>query len=423
MSDETSRDACRHDAAVVALTRLIQQHRDELIRLCRDRILEWPQLRSAVEQFQIESSDDWLHQALSLFTVCTRTPGPAAEWHDEVGELNFAAGMSVADASTLLGIFRDAVLDVIQDAVETGEVPQGEFPLLLRALLAGFDCALAAQASAYVRESNRHLTQVNRQLELRQQTFERDLALAKLVQQQFIPRQFKSDQFRADVRYVPTASIGGDHAGIFPVSPERVYVTICDVTGHGIASALVAEVVSSQLRPVLRRPIDSSFQYPVEPASLVEQLNELFYNEFQPLGILLTFFIAFVDREAETITYAGAGHPPPILQCCSAHNIIELRSQNVVLGATEDCIIEPGQETLPIHPGDRIIFYTDGIIEANDGRDRMFGIEGLRDIIERHYDSSQDVLANDILSTARSIAGNNETDDMSLILLDVLRDP
>ena len=378
-------------------------------------------LAKVVDQFQINTSDDWLQQAIPLFVMCMGSSGAAVEWHDEVGGLNFSAGLSIADANDVLAALRDSVLELVWDASREGDILAESLPDVVKIVLTAFDRALAAQASAYIRESQRHLSGVNRNLEYRQRMFERDLALAKLVQQQFIPKSFETENFQAEVRYVPTTEIGGDHAGIFPISPDRIYLTICDVTGHGIASALVAEVVSTHLRPLLRQRLDTTFEYEVEPVDIVRHLNTLFYNEFQPLGILLTFLIVLIDCKAETITYSGAGHPPAILQCCSAHNFIELRSQNFILGAVEDCIVDEGQDTLPIHRGDRVIFYTDGIIEANDGHGNMLGLDGLETILQKHYESSQGALADEILNSARQIVGSNESDDMSLILLDVLK--
>jgi len=403
------------------VARLVQQNVAELIGYCRHEILARPRLQAAVEQFHIDDSDDWLRQAVLSFRLSLKSGlSPAVEWHDEVGELNFAVGLTVADASDFLSILRDGVLRLAWRAVSEGDLAGERMHDIETAVLGAFDRALDAQASAYVRESQRHLSEVNRNLAFRQTVFERDLLLARRVQQQFIPKNLESENFRAEVRYSPTESIGGDHAGLFAVTPDRLYVTICDVTGHGIASALVAEMVNSQLRLLLRRPADPAFEYAIEPVDIVRELNGLFFTEFQELGMLLSFFIAQIDLEEGTLTYSGAGHPPPIFQCCSAHNFIELRSQNIILGAAEDCVLGRGQDTVPVHRGDRILFYTDGIIEAADDDGRMLGLAGLRSIVSGHFGSPQTRLADEILLAARTMYGENQTDDMSLIVVDVL---
>jgi len=407
-------------AAIVE--RLIRDNIDLLVAACRDEMLERPELQALVRPLNIDKSESWVRQAISLFGMCIRhCSGPAAEWHDEVGELNFAAGLNMADANAFLGILRNAVLQLAWNTIEQGSLPREKQSNMVQAVLRAYDHAVALQAEAYVRESQKHLSAVNRQLEARRRTFERDLALAELVQQKFIPKAFTSDRFRAEVRYVPTTGIGGDHASIFPVSDDRIYVNIYDVTGHGIASALVAEIVNSQLRTLLQRKVDALFQYAVEPVDVIRELNSLVHKEFLPLGMFITCFVALIDISTATITYSGAGHPPGILQCCSAHNILEMRSQNIILGAVEDCVIEDGQDTVPLHEGDRVIFYTDGIIEANDGADHMLGLVGLKEIIEQHYESHPSELADEILTAATKAYGATETDDMSLILLDILK--
>ena len=144
------------------------------------------------------------------------------------------------------------------------------------------------------------------------------------------------------------------------------------------------------------------------------------YEEFQPLGMLISFFVALINEANGTITYSGAGHPPPILQCCSAHNITKLASQNIMLGAVEDCILGDGQDTLPIHKSDRLILYTDGIIEAGNVKDGFLEVSGLEDIVTQHYDSKPKELADEIMSVAKRLCGSDEGDDMSLILLDII---
>jgi len=408
------------DASVVE--RLIRDNLGALVTVCRAEMLQRPELASLVRPLHIHESEDWVREAISLFAMCIEhCSGPAAEWHDEVGEVNFAVGLNMADANAFLGILRNAILQLVWDIIERGALPRERQSAMVQAVLCAYDHAVALQAEAYVRESQKHLTMVNRQLEAQRRIFARDLALAELVQQNFIPKAFKSDRFQAEVRYVPTAGIGGDHASIFPVSEDRIYVTIYDVTGHGIASALVAEIVNPQIRALLHQKVDTLFQYLIEPVDVVRELNALVHEEFQPLGMLITCFVALIDASAETITYSGAGHPPVILQCCSAHNISELRSQNIILGAVEECVLDDGQNTVPVHQGDRIIFYTDGIIEANNGIGDMLGIEGLKGIIEHHYESQPSTLADEIIAAAQKAYGSSETDDMSLILLDVLK--
>lgn len=403
--------------------KLIDEHLPELIAYCRREILARPRLAKMAEEFKIKDSDDWLKQAIALLNMCmVSCMTPAVEWHDEVGGLQVGMGLDIVDADDTLFIVRDGVLNLIWDGVSKDKEIHDRCKEIVTAVLSAVDCGLDAQNAAYVRESQRRLSETNKDLEDRKNLFERDLALARVVQQQFIPRNYVSSNFRAEVRYVPTISVGGDHAGIFTISPSRIFVTICDVTGHGIASALVSEIVSSRLRQSLRAQMETTFQYAVEPVEIVRELNRLFYEEFQPLGMLLSFFVAMLDSVEGRLVWSGAGHPPPVLQCCSAHNLVELRSQNIILGAAEDCVIGAGQDSIEIHTGDRVIFYTDGIIEANNARGKMLGMDGLRTILQDTFETPQQKLADQLIQVARKAYGKNpETDDMTVIVLDVLK--
>ena len=404
------------------VSRIVRKNLPALIASCRREILARPRLRQMVQQFRIDDSDDWLRQAVALFQMCMKSCGPAVEWHDEMGELSVDVGLTIEDAGDCLCIIRDEILRLVWDAARRRLVAAREVPALVGAVLRGFDCGMAAQASAYVRESRRRLGEVNKQLEIRQAEFGRDLGLAQLVQRHFIPEGFESKNFRAEVRYISTVGIGGDHAGIFPVGDDRLYVTISDVTGHGIASALVAEVVNSRLQPLFHSHTDTLFQYAVEPVDIVRELNTLFFQEFQDLGMLLTFFVALFDSTESTITYSGAGHPPPLLQRRGDAVLKELRSQNIILGAEEDCVLDEGQSSLPFQLGDRVIFYTDGIIEASHD-ENILDLSGLRLIVENNTKKPSPALADEIINTARRMAGPDSADDMSVIVLDILTGP
>jgi len=222
--------------ATDTVLRLIQNNLPTLVSYCRERMLARTQLANVVRQFRIAESDEWLQQAISLYGMCMKSCGPAAEWHVEVGGINFAAGLSVADANAYLSIIRDGVLELIWRACQREQLSKEHVPAVTRAALRAFDCSMSAQAEAYVHESRRHLSEVNQRLERRQQMMQRDLALAEVVQRKSIPKNYDAKHFHAEVRYVPITGVGGDHAGIFPLSEESLFITICDVTGHGCSN-------------------------------------------------------------------------------------------------------------------------------------------------------------------------------------------
>ena len=91
-----------------------------------------------------------------------------------------------------------------------------------------------------------------------------------------------------------------------------------------------------------------------------------------------------------------------------------------MLGAAEDCILGSGQDILPIHTSDRLILYTDGIIEAGNAKDGFLGVDGLENIVTQHYESEPRALADEIMAVAKNLCGPNERDDMSLVLLDII---
>ena len=196
-----------------------------------------------------------------------------------------------------------------------------------------------------------------------------DLALAEQVQRSMIPRSERRGDLEVVCRFTPMIGIGGDYASVYFQSETRVCASICDVTGHGIAAALLASRVNSF---VLGKA--SSVRHPCEVG---ESLNEFICDTFADAGLFLTFFCLFLDLEARSLVYAGFGHPPVLFYSKQTKTVRRLDSENTMMGIRRDMFRRCSMLTLPFEPGDRLLLYTDGVFEARDARGRSLEIEGL----------------------------------------------
>ncbi len=213
------------------------------------------------------------------------------------------------------------------------------------------------------------LAAVKRELDQREKAWQHELAIAERVHRSMLPKPVRHTRIDIDVRYVPVEKVGGDYCQVLFPSDACCYVTICDVTGHGIGPALLATRVSSEVRRLVFEQL--------HPADVVQKLNDFMIENFGGAELMLTFFAARFDFQQETLTYSGAGHPGPLLIRGGSGDIEVLSSQNLVIGVHDECLSDRPADTCPINPADRLIFYTDGLTETMDANDKQLGIDGV----------------------------------------------
>ena len=192
---------------------------------------------------------------------------------------------------------------------------------------------------------------------------ELDLRVAALVHQSMIPTNQRRGNIEVVCDFRPSIGIGGDYASVHFQDEQHVVVGICDVSGHGVASALLANRVNSFVL--------SQAPHVHHPCQLVEALNNFVFHTFHDTGLYLTFFSLFIDLEKQTVVGAGCGHPPVLHFMKDTGHIVRLDSDNQPIGLFEDPSQTCSMLTTPFLPGDRLVLYTDGISEstAPDGSD------------------------------------------------------
>jgi sigma-B regulation protein RsbU (phosphoserine phosphatase) len=262
-----------------------------------------------------------------------------------------------------------------------------------------------------VDQLRKRLEESERALEISQLRLKRQLELAASVHDSLLPDPVRHERILVDVRYVPVEEVGGDYCQVRFSDWETCYVTICDVTGHGIGPALLATRVSSEVR--------YSIVYGREPYEVLRSLNRFIFEFFEETNLYLTFFVARIDLTRHRVTWSGAGHPSPLLIRRGGASVQELESQNLVVGIMEDCLSEEPQHSLDVAPGDRLLVYTDGLTEAADAEGRLLRTEGLSRI-------AADAVSLDLFDTADHILGKvarfqhgPTTDDMTLIVAEI----
>lgn len=250
------------------------------------------------------------------------------------------------------------------------------------------------------------------ELERRERMWQLKLEIASRVHKSLLPKPVRHPRIDIDVRYVPVETVGGDYCQVLFPSESNCYVTLCDVTGHGIGPALLATRVSSQVRHLVMQQL--------RPMKIVAELNSFILEHFLDTGVqVLSFFATHIDLECGVLTYCGAGHPGPFLFRRGRGTIEVLASQNILIGAVEQCLSDHPEDTQPVEPGDRLFFFTDGLTESMDAHGRMLGSDGLKQILIRTSTATGPELADRIIQCVIDFREGPAADDMTLIVAEL----
>ncbi len=254
------------------------------------------------------------------------------------------------------------------------------------------------------------LRHANRKLEERQSEIEEDLLLAARVQQSLAPQSLVWGGMRVDAYFHPVRTIGGDFGLVSPLDDRHLNLLVCDVSGHGIGSALVANRIYSETMAQLR-----------SGTPLTEMLRELNRFVMQNLGtsaLLFTLAAARIDIGGRRMVFAGAGHPPAMIVTPGEEPRL-LESRSMVLGGLPDAVADEAALEVDLNSGDRVVLYTDGISEVFDSRGEMLGTEGVQKIVRETALLPFGDMQQALLNRVAAWRDGAPTDDMSLVLLEV----
>ncbi len=260
------------------------------------------------------------------------------------------------------------------------------------------------------KQAEEQLRSLNTKLEKRQQEIEQDLALAARVQQSLLPRSLVWGGVRVDTFYHPVCTIGGDFALVSPSHEDHLNLLVCDVSGHGISSALVANRIYTETVGHLRSG--------VLLADMLRQLNHFVIDTIGSTGFLFTLSAVRIDRGGRRMAFAGAGHPPAMVVRPGQEPVL-LESRSTVLGAFPNSVDMDATLEVKLQPQDRIILYTDGITDVFDSRGKMLGVEGVQKFVRETSLLPFEEMKQGILDRVAAWRDGLTVDDVSLVLAEV----
>jgi serine phosphatase RsbU (regulator of sigma subunit) len=203
--------------------------------------------------------------------------------------------------------------------------------------------------------------------------------------------------------------VGGDFYDFFELEEGRVGIVMGDATGKGVPAALVVTATCSMLRAVAQALGSSS------PGEVLERVNETLLARIPP-NTFVTCFYCILDPKSGRLLYANAGHNLP---CCrhGEHAVTELEARGMPLGLMPQMNYEE-KETVLV-PGEGVLFYTDGLIEAHNPRSEMFGTPRLRDLLSERPKGTTDLSAA-LMGELERFTGERweQEDDITLLTLE-----
>jgi phosphoserine phosphatase RsbU/P len=253
------------------------------------------------------------------------------------------------------------------------------------------------------------LRKSNAQLEERQMEIEADLALAARVQQSLAPQNLVWNDVSVETYYNPARTIGGDFGVVFPHSDDVLTILMCDVSGHGIGSALMANRIYSETLHQLERKVG--------PDTLLRHVHNFVHDRIATDGFYFTMAAMRFSRCGRRATFAAAGHPPAML--VSSGGVRLLESQNGILGCLAETAPTESVDEIELKSGDRLILYTDGLVEVFNHEEDMLGVEGFSQLVLDSAKRKLPEMRQAILDGVAAWSHGPLVDDVSLVIVEV----
>ncbi|MBF0239456.1 MAG: SpoIIE family protein phosphatase [SAR324 cluster bacterium] len=241
---------------------------------------------------------------------------------------------------------------------------------------------------------------------------EAELKTAAAVQQALFPLVLPQiSKVELAAYYRSASETGGDWYGIFDKFKDHVFFLIGDATGHGAPAALVTAGVCATSRTL--EELWSKTDHVPSPAEIMTYLNKSVYESGHP-HFMMTFFILSINLKTLTIAYSNAGHNFPYLLRSGSTALTSLLNKNPLLGYSSDTQYD--EVETKVEWGDKLFFYTDGLIENMNAQEKCWNQRILRNFLKQHTSDSATSLTGKLVENIHQFYGNHPLNDDVTIL-------
>jgi serine phosphatase RsbU (regulator of sigma subunit) len=238
-----------------------------------------------------------------------------------------------------------------------------------------------------------------------------ELEMARQIQLSILPHSIpKLPGLDIAARFLPMTSVAGDFYDFIQIDDKHIGILMADVSGHGLPSALIASM--------LQVALTGQAAHASEPTKVLVGLNRALCGKF--IENFVTAAYLYLDLEKNLLRYAGAGHPPVLQWRDSTGKAGKVLENGVVLGLIDEAEYQALE--FPLEPGDRYVLYTDGIPEAANPSQELYGLDRFMHFMETHpsFKASQftDALIAEIANWTGQSVDQGQQDDITLLVVD-----
>ena len=253
---------------------------------------------------------------------------------------------------------------------------------------------------------------------LEKQKIEQELAIATQVQEALLPDINGSIKgVEIGTLYIPARQVSGDFYDIIKINDDEFMIVIGDVTNKGVPAAMVMSASTAIIMSLI------SESPHINPAELMSQLNNILCNKIiKNQSMFVTMFIARYNLRENKLVYCNAGHLPPLYWQASQKQILELKLGGTFVGQFEDIPFKQGD--VDIGQDDRLFAFTDGLSEAVDIHNNIFGLERVFKVFETVKDLPIDEFCPRVkewMDRFREGTSEDELDDLTILQIRLLR--
>lgn len=234
---------------------------------------------------------------------------------------------------------------------------------------------------------------------------ERDMEMARQVQQHFLPADHPNiEGYLISDYYKPADAVGGDYFGYTDLPDGQLAIAVGDVAGHGVPAALLMARLCSETRYCLVTDII--------PSDAVQSLNQQLTK--QTFSFFITFALCVLDPVRHELTVVNAGHMPPLIRRAKTGEVDEIGADAASMPLGIESEVSYQQTTVALEPGDIVVMYTDGISECPSPSGPQFGIERIRQVIANARDA-RDVTGSLLREVSEFTKGMMQEDDTCIV--------
>lgn len=235
---------------------------------------------------------------------------------------------------------------------------------------------------------------------------------ARVVQKKLLPSKIPDwNCLSFAYEYHSLDLIGGDYLDFFDIKGNKKGLLIADVSGHGVPAAIITALAKMSFS----NHADASDS----PREIFQKVNADIYKLLGDSGLYITAFFMIIDQNLK-VKYSSAGHPPVIYFNNENNEFTNLKTKGLFIGMFEDAWETYEEGEIQLKAGDRVVLYTDGVIEAKNEKGEQYGIKSIENTVEFSLALSSEKLSKMLINDVKNFAGKAPiTDDISILVLDV----